>query len=404
MSDEATIYRDEPLQTYVDDAASGKPAPGGGSVSACAGALGAALVSMVCNLTIGKEKFAAVEAPSSSDLVARSEACRAELERLLQDDTTAYNGVIEGYRMPKDTPEQQAARAAHIQAALKVAANVPLEIARVALDVCRLAKTAAELGNPAAVTDAAIGAILGEAAAQGAALNVLINLGSIKDEAYVAACRAELDGHPRRGRQAARRGHGHHARQAVKQRRGGPSPRRSSERRTETDMTAQIIDGKAIAEQVRAEIVAEVEKLAARGVKPGVATILVGDDGGAQFYRGQIEKNTGTVGFAYFNHTLPAGTSQAEVARADRPAQRRPRGARHPGAHADGRRDRPERRVQRHRPAQGPRLREPGQHRSRAARRLSVRAGHAVGLHGDPRPRGRRADVRRGEGRTGAST
>jgi len=78
-------------------------------------------------------------------------------------------------------------------------------------------------------------------------------------------------------------------------------------------MTAQIIDGKAIAEQVRAEIVAEVEKLAARGIKPGVATILVGDDGGAQFYRGQIEKNTATVGFAYFNHTLPAGTSQAEV-------------------------------------------------------------------------------------------
>ena len=78
-------------------------------------------------------------------------------------------------------------------------------------------------------------------------------------------------------------------------------------------MTAQIIDGKAIAEQVRTEIVAEVEKLAARGVKPGVATILVGDDGGAQFYRGQIEKNTGTVGFAYQNHTLPAGTSQGEV-------------------------------------------------------------------------------------------
>ena len=78
-------------------------------------------------------------------------------------------------------------------------------------------------------------------------------------------------------------------------------------------MSAQVIDGKAIAEAVRAEIVAEVEKLAGRGVKPGVATILVGDDGGAQFYRGQIEKNTATVGFAYFNHTLPAGTTQAEV-------------------------------------------------------------------------------------------
>jgi len=191
VSDEATIYRDEPLQVYVDDAASGKPAPGGGSVSACAGALGAALVSMVCNLTIGKEKFAAVES-RLGDVVACSEACRSELERLLQDDTTAYNGVIEGYRLPKDSPEQQAARAAHIQAALKVAANVPLEIARVALRVCRLAKTAGELGNPAAVTDAAIGAILGEGAAQGAALNVLINLSSIKDESYVAACRAEL--------------------------------------------------------------------------------------------------------------------------------------------------------------------------------------------------------------------
>jgi methylenetetrahydrofolate dehydrogenase (NADP+)/methenyltetrahydrofolate cyclohydrolase len=78
-------------------------------------------------------------------------------------------------------------------------------------------------------------------------------------------------------------------------------------------MAAQIIDGKAIAAQVREEIQAEVAKLAAGGVKPGVATILVGDDGGAQFYRGQIEKNTGTVGFDYFNHTLPGGASEEEV-------------------------------------------------------------------------------------------
>ena len=162
-------------------------------MSACAGALGAGLVSMVCNLTIGKEKFAGVE-DALTDVVARSEALRARLEELLQEDTTAYNAVLVGYRLPKDSTEQQAARTAHIQAALKVAANVPLEIARVALDVCRLARTAADLGNPAAVTDAAIGAILGEGAAQGAALNVLINLGTIKDDTYVAACRAELDG------------------------------------------------------------------------------------------------------------------------------------------------------------------------------------------------------------------
>jgi len=78
-------------------------------------------------------------------------------------------------------------------------------------------------------------------------------------------------------------------------------------------MAAQIIDGKAIAETIRAEIRAEVEGLAATGVTPGVATILVGDDGGAQFYRGQIEKNTGTVGFAYFNHVLPADAVETDV-------------------------------------------------------------------------------------------
>jgi methylenetetrahydrofolate dehydrogenase (NADP+)/methenyltetrahydrofolate cyclohydrolase len=78
-------------------------------------------------------------------------------------------------------------------------------------------------------------------------------------------------------------------------------------------MTAQIIDGKALAEQVRSEIVAEVQQLAGIGVTPGVATILVGDDGGAQFYRGQIEKNTATVGFAYFDHTLPADTGEDAV-------------------------------------------------------------------------------------------
>ena len=78
-------------------------------------------------------------------------------------------------------------------------------------------------------------------------------------------------------------------------------------------MAAQIIDGKAIAEQVREEIKAEVAVLATKGVKPGVATILVGEDGGAQFYRGQIEKNTATVGFNYYNNTLPAGTSEAEI-------------------------------------------------------------------------------------------
>ena len=192
MSEAPTIYSSEPLQVYLDDAASKKPAPGGGSVSACAGALGAALVGMVCNLTREREKFADVETEIVT-LVEAAEAARARLEQLLQEDTTAYSGVIAAYKMPKETAEEQAARTAAIQAGLIVAADVPLEICRVAVEVCRLAKVAAGIGNPQAVTDAGIGAILGEAAVVGAALNVKINLGSIKDEAYVAKAAAEIE-------------------------------------------------------------------------------------------------------------------------------------------------------------------------------------------------------------------
>jgi methenyltetrahydrofolate cyclohydrolase len=189
---EPVIYAREPLPVYLDDAASGKPAPGGGSVSACVAALGAALTSMVCNLTIGKEQFAAVE-PRIKEVLAASEAARARLQQLLQDDTTAYSGVLVAYRLPKDTEEQQAARHSAVQDGLVVAADVPLAICRLALEVCRLAKVAAELGNANAVTDAGIGALLGEAGAVGAALNVRINLGQIEDADYVRRTSAELD-------------------------------------------------------------------------------------------------------------------------------------------------------------------------------------------------------------------
>jgi methenyltetrahydrofolate cyclohydrolase len=192
VSDGPTIYASEPLQVYLDDAASKKPAPGGGSVSACVGALGAALVGMVCNLTRGREQFADVESEIVT-LAGASEDARGRLEQLLQDDTVAYNGVIAAYKMPKETAVAQAARRQAIQDGLIIAADVPLEICRVAVEVCRLAKIAAVIGNPQAVTDAGIGAILGEAAVVGAALNVKINLGSIKDAAYVEAATSAID-------------------------------------------------------------------------------------------------------------------------------------------------------------------------------------------------------------------
>lgn len=192
MSGPVPVYLDEPLRVYLDDAASGKPAPGGGSVSACVGALGAALVAMVCNLTVGREKFAAVDT-AMRGLLERAEALRSRLQDLLQEDTVAYSGVIAAYRLPKESEEQRAARQAAIQDGLRCAAAVPLETARVALEVCRLALTAAEQGNPQAVTDAGIAALLGEAAVVGAALNVRINLGAIEDEDYVRTTAEELD-------------------------------------------------------------------------------------------------------------------------------------------------------------------------------------------------------------------
>jgi formiminotetrahydrofolate cyclodeaminase len=192
VNESPRLYASESLRVYLDDAASNAPAPGGGSVSACVGALGAALVSMVCNLTRGREAFVAVEGEIQA-LVVRSEEARARLEQLLQDDTVAYNAVVDAYRMPKGTEGEQAARSAAIQAGLRIAADVPLEICRVAVEVCRLSKTAARLGNPQAVTDAGIGAVLGEAAAVGASLNVLINLGSMKDKVCVDSATAEVD-------------------------------------------------------------------------------------------------------------------------------------------------------------------------------------------------------------------
>jgi methenyltetrahydrofolate cyclohydrolase len=192
VNESPRVYVNEPLRAYLDDAASNKPAPGGGSVSACVGALGAALVSMVCNLTRGRDAFVAVEGEIQA-LVIRSEEARARLEQLLQDDTVAYNAVVDAYRMPKGTEGERTARSAAIQAGLRIAAEVPLEICRVAVEVCRLSRTAARLGNPQAVTDAGIGAVLGEAATVGASLNVVINLGSIKDKVYVDSAAAAVD-------------------------------------------------------------------------------------------------------------------------------------------------------------------------------------------------------------------
>ena len=183
---------EKPVTTFLDELASDAPAPGGGSVAAISGALGAALISMVCNLTLGKKGYDEVQG-DIQDLVAQSEALRAELTNLVEKDVKAYTGYSVAAKMPRGTDEEKAERATAMQAALKTATDVPQSIAEAAVKVMDLCMPAAEKGNKWAVSDAGVAVLMAEAALRSAALNVLINLGSLKDEAFVADRRAKLE-------------------------------------------------------------------------------------------------------------------------------------------------------------------------------------------------------------------
>lgn len=185
------MSNNQTIQTFLDELASSASTPGGGGAAALAGAMGAALVSMVCNLTIGKEKFADVEAPMK-DIRDRVEKLRTQLTQMMAEDVAAFNTVMAAYRLPKNTDEEKAARTAAIQDASKKATMVPLAAARASAEVIDLCRPVAEMGNPNVVSDAGVAVLCAQAGLKSAALNVLINLGAIKDEAFVTRYRAEL--------------------------------------------------------------------------------------------------------------------------------------------------------------------------------------------------------------------
>jgi formiminotetrahydrofolate cyclodeaminase len=183
IQEETAMYIDKSLRHFMDKLASKSPEPGGGSVAALTGALGAALVSMVANLTLGKEKYKDVQ-PQIELLLKESEQLRTDLQDLIQKDTEAYGALSAVYKMSKGTDEEKAARTAAMQGALKIACQVPFEIGLTSLEVAKLAERAADIGNVGAVSDAGVAVLLAQACAQSAALNVKINVNSIKDEAY----------------------------------------------------------------------------------------------------------------------------------------------------------------------------------------------------------------------------
>jgi formiminotetrahydrofolate cyclodeaminase len=177
------MYIEQPIRHFLDKLASKSPEPGGGSVAALTGALGAGLVSMVCSLTLGKEKYKDVQ-PQIEALIKESEDLRKEMQDLIQKDTEAYGALSAIYKMPKSTDAEKAARTAKMQEALKEACRVPFDIGLKSLEVAQLARRAADVGNVGAVSDAGVAVLLAQACAQSAALNVKINVNSIKDEAY----------------------------------------------------------------------------------------------------------------------------------------------------------------------------------------------------------------------------
>ena len=177
---------------FLTALASSAPAPGGGGGAAMAGALAAALASMVCNLTIGKEKFAAQECEVKA-LLQEAEQVRQTLLNLVEDDAAVFNSFMACYKLPKTTDAEKAARTAAIRKAAKQAAEVPLAIARASFKVLQLAHRLVIIGNPGVITDGACSALLARAALRCAEYNVRINLGLTKDEAYNEQVATELN-------------------------------------------------------------------------------------------------------------------------------------------------------------------------------------------------------------------
>ena len=177
------MYLDQPLRSFLEDTASKTPTPGGGSVAALVGSLGAVLLCMVGNFTIGKPKFEKVER-DVRQILKEADKLKEELSGLIQKDIEAYARFSRVSRMPKDTSELKEKRTQALQVALKDATQVPLSTAKLALRLIELSQLLLSKGNPNLITDVGVGALLADAALQSAALNVQINLGYIKDEEF----------------------------------------------------------------------------------------------------------------------------------------------------------------------------------------------------------------------------
>ena len=177
-------YVDAPLRKYIEDASSGTPTPGGGSVAALVGALGTAMASMASSLTIGNEKFKNVE-PEIRVILGKCNEGREELLNMVNEDIECYGCVTEAYSLPKSTDNEKKERTAAIQEALKKAVDVPLKVLNCCLKVLEEIRRLADITNPNLISDVGVAALMTNAALLGGKLNVDINIASIRDETLV---------------------------------------------------------------------------------------------------------------------------------------------------------------------------------------------------------------------------
>ena len=185
-------YLDEPLRKYLDDAASGEPTPGGGSVSALVGACGVTMAEMAANFTLGREKFRDVE-PEVMELLLVLRDARVKLLDLVEKDMQAYGQVSAAYAMPRGAEGEKEARTQAIQEALGVALAVPLEAMRVMHSALEADRRLVDIANPNLISDVGVAAELLLGALRGARLNVDINLAFLKNETLVGRSRQEAD-------------------------------------------------------------------------------------------------------------------------------------------------------------------------------------------------------------------
>jgi len=186
------MLKNQPVESFLNQLAANSATPGGGGVAALNGALAASLVSMVCRLTIGKKKYAEVDAEMQS-ILQRAEDFRAKLTAFIDEDVSAFNAVMAAYGLPRETDANKEMRGAAIQAALKTATIVPLETSRTCAAVIELSRTVAKKGNTNAASDAGSAAQSALAGLRSAALNVKINLESLKDAQFVQETQADLE-------------------------------------------------------------------------------------------------------------------------------------------------------------------------------------------------------------------